>query len=119
MVVLMSPLRDRCQRTAPRAFLPPRRRDDAHGVYPLDRAHYVHAAGNRPPAGAGFLHEGKALEPDLLRERRRIAAELAAIQLEAEYPQPLPQAKETDELGVPRRPVPVKRERLAHSPQRG
>src|ERR687891_2678625 len=116
MVMLMGPLRDRCQRAAPSAFLAPCRRNDAHGVYPLDRAHHVDAAGDRPPAGAGFLHEGKALEPNLLRERRRIAAELAAVQLEAEHAQPLPQAKETDELGVPRRPVPAKGERLAHAP---
>src|SRR3954471_12009338 len=96
-------LRDRRQGPAPRPLLPPGGRDHAHAVRTLHGAHHVNASGDRPPAGAGLLHEGETLEPELLAERRRVAAEFAAVQLESKYPQPVAQAKQSDELEVPGR----------------
>src|SRR5678815_3595353 len=89
------------ERAAPRPLLPPRGGNDPHAVGALHRPHDVDPASDRPPARAGLLHEGEALEPELLAERRRVAAELAAVQLEAEHAQPVAQANEADELEVP------------------
>src|SRR5262245_47111025 len=109
---------DRRQGTAPCTLLPPGRRDDAHAEGALDRAHYVDAARDRPPARSRLLHEAEALEPQLLPERRRVAAELAAVQLEAEHAQPVAQAYEADELQVPGRRAVAPREHLPQPPQR-
>src|SRR6267142_3962310 len=103
MVILMAALRYRRERPAPRALHAPGRRDEAHAVHALHRAHHVDAAEERPPARARLLHEREAVEPDPLLERRRVAAELAAVQLEAEHAQPVAQAQEPDEARIPRR----------------
>src|SRR3954470_24408000 len=90
MVVLMGALwlralRHGSERAAPRPFPSPGRRHHPHADDALDRPHDVDAAGDRPPARAGLLHESEAIEPQTLAEGRRIAAEYAAIQLEAEH----------------------------------
>src|SRR4051812_34605359 len=117
MILLMDALRDRRQRPTPRALHAPGRRDDAHAVHPLDGADHVDAAEERPPAPAGLFHETEALEPGLLPEGRRIAAELAAVQLEAEDPQPVAQPEEPDIAGIPRR-VLARSEELPQPPER-
>src|SRR2546421_9529266 len=101
MVVLMTTLRNGRQRPAPRALHPPRRRDEPHAVHALHGADDIDATEQRPPARARLVHEGEALEPDFLPERRHVAAELAAVQLEAEHPQPVAQPKEPDEARIP------------------
>src|SRR5688572_20123682 len=101
VVVLVAAVGDRGEGTAPRALLAPGRRDQAHAVHALHRAHHVDAAGDRPPARAGLFHEREAVQPELLLERRRVAAELAAVQLEAEHAQPFAQPQQSDELGIP------------------
>src|SRR6478735_9026580 len=92
---------DRGESTAARPLLAPGRRDHAHAVRALHGPHHVDPAGDRPPPRPCLLHEGEALEPELLAERRRVAAELAAVQLEAKHAQPVAQAQEADELEVP------------------
>src|SRR5688572_20712612 len=107
-------LRYRGECPTPGPLLAPRGRDEPHAVRALHCAHYVDAPGDRPPARPGLLHEAEALEPQPLLERRRIAAELAAVQLEAEHAQPVPQAKQADEFQVPWRHAPRAREHLPH-----
>src|SRR4051812_9517174 len=103
LMVLLGALRDRRGEGAPpRALLTPRRRHQAHALHALHRPHDVDAAANRPPAGAGLLHEREPLEPSVLPERRRVAAEHAAVQLESQQAQPFPQAQQADEFRVPR-----------------
>src|SRR6185369_6803382 len=101
LMILLRSLRHRRERSAPRPFLAPGRRDQAHRLHALHRPDDVDAARDRPPARARLLHEGKALEPGAVRERRRIAAEHAAVQLEAQQSQPLAQPQQADELRVP------------------
>ena len=94
----MGALRDRRGEGAPPRPLPaPVRRHEAHALDALHRADDIDAAGDRPPARAGLLHEVEAIEPQLLPERRRIAAELAAVQLEAEHAQPVAQPEQPEE----------------------
>src|SRR5687768_2183841 len=116
LIVLVRFLRDRRQRAAPRPLLAPLGRDEAHAVGALDRPHHIEAAGNRPPARPGRLHEVEPVEPQLLLERRRVAAQLAAVQLEAEHAQPVAQPQQADELQVPRRLRLAGAEHLAHPP---
>src|SRR5262245_4724433 len=92
---------NRREGAASRPFLAPGRRDHPHALSALHRPHHVDSARDRPPARSRLLHEAEALEPELLAERRRVAAELAAVQLEAEHTQPVAQAKQADELQVP------------------
>src|SRR5260370_11299081 len=66
------------------AFVAPFRQDQAHAHVALDRAYDVDTAADRPPAVARLLHEGEALEPPPLGERRGGAAEAPAGQLQAE-----------------------------------
>src|SRR5687767_2005791 len=75
LMVLVRALRHRREGPAPRALLAPGGRDQAHAVHALDRAHHVDAAGDRPPARPGLLHEREAVEPEALAKRRRVAAE--------------------------------------------
>src|SRR2546421_3767647 len=92
-------LRDRRREgAAARTLLAPGRRDEAHAMGALDRAHHVEAARDRPPPRARPFHETEALEPELLLERRRVAAELAAVQLEAQHVQPVAQPQQADEF---------------------
>src|SRR4051794_1873075 len=101
MVVLMTTLRNGRQGPAPGALNAPGWRHEPHAMHALDGADDIDAAEERPPARAGLVHEGEALEPDLLPERRYIAAEFAAVQLEAEHPQPVAQAQQPDEARIP------------------
>src|SRR5690349_2938616 len=50
MDLFVRSLRDRRQRAAPRALLPPRGGDEPHAGDALHRAHHIDAAGDRPPA---------------------------------------------------------------------
>src|SRR5437868_7091179 len=97
MVILMASLGHRRERPAPGALAAPCRGDEPHPVHALDGPDDVSAAKQGPPARACLVHEGEALEPDLLLERRHVTAEHAAIQLEAQYPQPVAQPEEPDE----------------------
>src|SRR5258706_8127608 len=81
-MIFLRALRHRRERPAPRPFLAPRRRDHAHGLHTLHRPDDRDATGNRPPAPARLLHQGEALEPGAIGERRRVTAEHAAVQLE-------------------------------------
>src|SRR5438270_8842524 len=92
---------DRRERLARLALVAPVRDDQAHADGALDRAHDVDAAADRPPALARLLHELEALQPAGLRERRRVAAEAAAGQLEAEQRQPVLQPQEAEEPARP------------------
>src|ERR1051325_6564304 len=102
MAVLVRALRHPRERAAPRALDPPGGRHHAHAGHALDGADHVDPAEERPPARAGLFHEGEALEPEALAKWRCIAAELAAVDLEAEDPQPVPQAQQADHARVPR-----------------
>src|SRR3990170_1923936 len=102
-MVLVRALRDGRELAAPRALAAPRRRDQAHARHALDGADDVHPAGHRPPARARLFHEGEAIEPEARPERRRIAAEGTAVQLEAEHAQPVAQPEQADEASVPGR----------------
>src|SRR6266540_7474603 len=117
MVVLVRALGHRRQGAAARALHPPGGRDDAHAMHALDRADDVDAAEERPPARAGLLHEREAIEPDLLPEWRRVAAELAAVQLEAQDAQPVAQPEQADVARVPGGLL-ARGEELAHAPER-
>src|SRR2546423_13570353 len=119
MVILVAALRYRRQRAAPRALHAPRRRDDAHAVHALHRPHHVDAAGGRPPARPRLLHEREAFQPGLLPEWRRIAAELAAVQLEAQYAQPVAQPEQADEARIPGHAGMARSEELPRAPERG
>src|SRR5260221_9647291 len=83
------PLRHRTQSFLGSALVAPSRQDQAHAHVALDRANHVAPAADRPPAVARVLHEGDALEPAALGERRGVAAEAAAGQLEAEQREPI------------------------------
>src|SRR6266496_2339915 len=83
------PLCHRSQGFLGGALVAPFRHDQPHAHVALDRANDVDAAADRPPAVAGPLHEGEALEPPPLRERRGVAAEATAGQLEAEQREPI------------------------------
>src|SRR5262245_20431835 len=93
--------RYRRQRPRGRAAVLPARGHQPHPADALHRAHNIHAAADRPPAVAGLLHEGEALQPARLADRRRVAAEAPAVELETEQLQPVAQAHETDEIAAP------------------
>src|SRR6266542_5369614 len=80
----------------------PRRRDDAHAQHLLGCAQVVDAAGDRPPAVAGRLEKAAARQPFFLGERRHVAIESAARDLEAKQRQPILESIEGDEAAVPR-----------------
>ena len=90
-------------------------------MHALHRADDVEAAEKRPPARARLVHEGEAIKPQLLPERRRVAAEFAAVQLEAEHPQPITQAQDADHACVPGHvgAAPPRREQLPQAPEGG
>src|SRR5262249_35010723 len=121
MMVFVRALGHRGERAAPRALHAPGRRDDPRAVHALHGADHGDTAHHRPPAGARLLHEGEAVEPELLLERRRIAAELAAVDLEAEDAQPVAQPQEADHARVPGHFAPVAAwcEKLPQAPERG
>src|SRR5213594_3133283 len=83
-MILVGALRHRRERPPPRALPAPGRGDDAHALYSLHRAHHIDGACEPQPARAHLLHEAESPQPLRIGERRRIAAELAAVQLEAE-----------------------------------
>src|SRR5437879_660344 len=87
-MILVRALRHRRERPPPRALPAPGRGDDAHALYSLHGAHHIHGAREPQPARAHLLHEAESPQPLRIGERRRIAAELAAVQLEAEELEP-------------------------------
>src|SRR5690348_13271311 len=92
-----------CERLlAPLAALPCRCQQ-AHAEHLLRGAQVVNAAGDRPPAIAGFLEERKSAQPLVLRERRDVAIEAAADDVEAEERQPVLEPVKRNEVAVPRR----------------
>src|SRR5882762_10308535 len=95
------PLRHRSQRFFGGAFVAPFRHDQAHAHIALDRSNDVDGAADRPPAVARLLHEAEALEPPPLGERRGVAAEATACQLEAEQREPILEPQQTDEPPAP------------------
>src|SRR5690242_12774967 len=82
---------------APLASLPCRR-EQAHAEHLLRRAQVIDAAGDRPPAVAGSLEKREAPQPFLLRERRHVAIEAAADDVEAEQRKPVLQSIERNEI---------------------
>src|ERR1700674_3297637 len=92
--------RSGCQRLLAHAARPCRC-DHAHTQYALGGAKEVHATRDRPPAIAGLFSEVEALEPRFLRERRRVAVEPAAGDLEAEQREPILEPVERDEVAGP------------------
>src|SRR5258705_798040 len=112
------PLRDRGQGFFGNALVAPFRQDQAHAHVAFDRANDVNSAADRPPALARLLHEADALEPAALGERRGVAAEATAGQLEAEQREPILQAQQTDKPSPPRDLPPPPAQRAAPTPQR-
>src|SRR5690242_7282182 len=90
------PMRDRSERLFRGALAAPARRHEAHAGDALYRAHHIDAAADRPPALSRLLHEAEALEPASLGERRRVAAEVSAVQLEAEEREPVLESHQAD-----------------------
>src|SRR5438270_4174860 len=103
-MIFMRALRHRRERPPARAFPTPGRGDDAHAVHPLHRAHHIDRAREPQPARAHLLHETESPQPLRIGERRRIATELAAVQLKAEELEPFLEPHQPDESAVPRRP---------------
>src|SRR6266566_9095377 len=83
------PLRHRSQGLLGGALVAPFRQYQPHAHVALDRANDVDAAADRPPAVPCLLRESDALEPSALGERRGVAAEAPAGQLEAEQREPV------------------------------
>src|SRR5690606_8188924 len=86
--------------------LRPGRPDEPHCPHALDRADAVERAADRPPAIARRLHEAGALEPALAATGRAIAAIAAALELEAEQLEPVPQPRQRDHLALARQEGP-------------
>ena len=80
-------------------------------------ARTTYTPADRPPAVAGLLHEREALQPARLTDRRRIAAEAPAVQLEAEQLQPVAQPQEADEVAAPGVIGPLAPEPALEAPQ--
>src|SRR5215470_13606736 len=97
----VAPLRDRRERFLHGTLGPPVRRDQAHAGDALHRANHVYASADRPPALARLLHEAEALDPAALRERRGIAAEAPAVQLESQQRKPVLEPQQADVLAAP------------------
>src|SRR6266581_6365528 len=95
------PLRHRSQGFLRGALVAPFRQDQPHAHIALDRANHINGAADRPPAVARLLHEAEALEQAPLGERRGVAAEATAGQLEAEQREPILQPQQTDEPAAP------------------
>src|SRR6267143_1548062 len=112
------PLRDRGQGFFGNALVAPFRQDQAHAHVAFDRANDVNSAADRPPALARLLHEADALEPAALGERRGVAAEATAGQLEAEQREPILEPQQTDEPAAPGNLLPLTAERACRTPQR-
>src|SRR6266540_4685470 len=112
------PLRHRSQGFLGGALVAPFRHDQPHAHFALDRANDIDAAADRPPAVARFFHEAEALEPPALGERRGIAAEATAGQLEAEQREPILEPQQTDEPAAPGNLPPLPAERARRTPQR-
>src|ERR1041385_6898969 len=112
------PLRHRSQGFLGSAFVAPFRQDQAHAHVALDRANDVDPAADRPPAVARLLHEPKALEPAALGERRGVAAEATAGQLESEQREPILEPQKTDEPAAPGNLSPLPSDRARRTPQR-
>src|SRR5712691_689729 len=112
------PLRHRSQRFFGGAFVAPFRHDQAHAHIALDRSNDVDGAADRPPAVARLLHEAGALEPPSLGERRGVAAEATARQLEAEQREPILEPQQADEPPAPGNLPPLPAERARRTPQR-
>src|SRR5713101_5100326 len=91
------PLRHRSQGFLCGALVAPLGHDQPHAHVALDRANDVDPAADRPPAVACLLHEAEALEPTPLGERRGVATEATAGQLEAEQREPILEPQQTDE----------------------
>src|SRR4029079_9425435 len=102
MVVLLRPLRHRRERAPPGPLHAPGRRHDAHAMDAFHGADHVDATEKRPPPLPGLLQDAEAVQPALLPEWRRIATELAPVQLEAEHAQPVAQSQQPDVARVPR-----------------
>src|SRR5262245_55386605 len=100
-----------------RSVLAPVRGDQAHPGDALHRAHDVYAAADLPPALPRFLHEAEAFQPPSLRERRRVAAEAPAVQLEAEQRQPVLEPQQSDESAAARILLALPTERAYRAPQ--
>jgi hypothetical protein len=86
-------LADDGQRLARRPLLFPARQYQAHAMHALDRAQQVDAAGKGPPAIAGGFDEMPALQPAFMGAGRRVTAEAAALDLEAQQLQPVLEAR--------------------------
>src|SRR6267143_3211678 len=112
------PLGHRSQGFLRGALVAPFGQNQPHAHVALDRAYDVDAAADRPPAVARLLHEGEALEPPTLGERRCVAAETPAGQLEAEQREPILEPQQTDEPPAPGNLPPFPAERARRTPQR-
>src|ERR1700719_431351 len=77
-------------------------RNHAHAQHAFGRPQEIHSAGNGPPAIARFFKEAESLEPLLLFERRHIAIEPAASDLESQQRKPVLEAIKGDEIAIPR-----------------
>src|SRR6266849_2076641 len=64
-------------------------RNHAQAQHALGRAQEIDSAGNRPPAIARLFKEAESLEPLLLFERRNVAIEPAAGDLESKQRKPV------------------------------
>src|ERR1700694_2215012 len=75
-------------------------RDHAHAEHALGRSQEIDSAGNGPPAIARLFKEAESLEPLLLFERRHIAIEPAAGDLESQQRKPVLEAIKRDEIAI-------------------
>src|SRR6267142_6363132 len=91
------PLRHRSQGFLRGALVAPFWQNQPHAHVALDRANHIDRAADRPPTVARLLHEAEALEPPPLGERRGVAAEATACQLEAEQREPILEPQQPDE----------------------
>src|ERR1044071_4394629 len=112
------PLRHRSQGFLGSAFVAPFRQNQSHAHVALDRANDVDPAADRPPAVARLLHEPEALEPAALGERRGVAAEANAGQLESEPREPILEPPQNDDPAAPGNLSPLPPDRARRTPQR-
>src|SRR2546429_9009665 len=109
------PLRHRSQGFLGSAFVAPFREDQAHAHVALDRANDIDPAANRPPAVARLLHEPKALEPAALGERRGVAAQGTAGEVESKEREAMLGPQPAGGPAAPRDLSPVPAERAARA----
>src|SRR5256886_1398659 len=100
-MILGGALRHGRGRPPPRALRAPGRGDDAHALSSLHGAPHIAGARDPQPARAHLLHEAESPQPLRIGERRRIAAELAAVQLEAEELEPFLEPHEPEHPAAP------------------